>query len=58
MTTPWPRPDHETQTVMCCLCFGGFSFEELSRTPEGDLTDVCMNCRMIEIQMILRKARA
>lgn len=58
MTSPWPKADFDSKTVMCCLCFEGKSFAELSRTPEGDLTDVCMTCRQIEIQMILNKKEA
>lgn len=30
--------------VMCCLCFGRFNQNELSRDEDGFLTDVCQPC--------------
>ena len=34
--------------VMCCICFERFTLEELNKTPEGKLEDVCNACAMNE----------
>lgn len=55
MASPWPTPDYEEKMAMCCLCFGVKRFDELSMTAERELTDVCMDCRFIEIRLILHE---
>ena len=34
--------------VMCCLCFGRFTPDELSETADGDKQDVCLECEANE----------
>ncbi|AXQ61310.1 hypothetical protein SEA_LIBERTYBELL_69 [Streptomyces phage LibertyBell] len=55
MVSPWPAPDVEAREVMCCLCFEIKSFDDMSMTPDRKLIDVCQDCRMIEIQLVLKK---
>jgi hypothetical protein len=54
VTSPWPKPDYAAQVVMCCLCFEVKSFSEMSVNTEKELTDVCQDCRLLEIQLILK----
>lgn len=49
MTSPWPKPDYETKSVMCCLCFRNTVFDDLSKDESGCLVDVCKPCRKTEI---------
>jgi len=37
--------------VMCCLCFGRFTPDELSETVDGDKQDVCVPCAENERRM-------
>jgi hypothetical protein len=57
MTSPWPVADLSKRQVMCCLCFGTFSFEELSKTDDGYLTDVCIPCRETELKVLEEKRK-
>lgn len=57
MTSPWPTGDLATGRIMCCLCFGTFSFEELSKNDEGYLTDVCIPCREAELAELERRRK-
>ena len=34
--------------VMCCLCFGMFYHWQLHKDAEGDLWDVCRDCKRQE----------
>lgn len=53
MTSPWPEPDLTLGIVMCCLCFSMKSLIELSKNDEGELTDVCLECRLVEIETLI-----
>lgn len=57
MTSPWPVADLSKRQVMCCLCFGTFSFEELSKTDDGYMTDVCIPCREKELKVLAELER-
>lgn len=51
MTSPWPEPDYEAKIVMCALCFETVPFSRLIRDVTGQLTDICRDCRAMEIRV-------
>lgn len=41
----WTRLDRLTDgRIMCCLCFGYVTRDELNALPDGDVEDVCKTC--------------
>ena len=46
-------------SVMCCLCFNRYPLSAMSETAEGDKTDVCPNCALIDhLQLRCRESAA
>lgn len=42
--------------TICCLCFDRFDMNSLSKDNDGDMTDVCILCRIKEEQQLAEKA--
>jgi hypothetical protein len=43
-----------TGRIMCCICFGGFTLDELQPDKDYGVTDVCKQC-WVEDQELLRR---
>jgi hypothetical protein len=55
----WTRLDRlDDGRVMCCLCFGFFTVDELHRLEDGSPVDVCVPCAEAEAALMASQGPA
>lgn len=46
------------RAIICRLCYESKALSELSRAPDGAITDVCLVCRERELRAVLAQVEA